>query len=110
MKKAVLLAAASAGLCVSGFADAESVLVKYRGEVELAPFECKWTKSSFVNRICYDKTELYVLVDLRGTYYHYCKVPHSVVVAWLNADSLGSYYNSVVKGRFDCRSHRTPAY
>jgi len=89
---------------------AETVVVKYRGPVSLAPFACEWTESSLVKRLCYDSKEKYVIVSLQGTYYHYCEVPASTVSAWQSAKSLGSYFNANIKGRYDCRVNRVPAY
>lgn len=90
---------------------AESVYVKYRGLVNLSPFECEWvSRSSVVKRLCYDAKEEYVIVNLHGTYYHYCEVPAAVVTGWRRADSMGRYYNVRVKGRFDCRVLRVPSY
>lgn len=93
-------------------ATAETVDVKYRGPVDLKPFACEWIKrSSLVTRLCYDSRERYVVVQLSpGTYYHYCGVPSTVVSAWLQADSMGRFFNSNVKGRFDCRVTPPPTY
>jgi len=89
----------------------EIVYVKYRGPVNLAPFNCEWvTRSSVVERLCYDPKEQYVIVNLGGTYYHYCEVPSGVVSEWRDADSMGRYYNAQIKGRFDCRVNRMPTY
>lgn len=89
----------------------ETVMVKYRGPVNLAPFNCEWvSRSSVVNRLCYDAKEKYVVVNLTGTYYHYCEVPENVVSAWRRADSMGRYYNAVMKGKYDCRVFRVPPY
>lgn len=94
-----------------GLSFAETVYVKYRGPVDLSPFKCSWIfRSSFVNRLCYDSREQYVIVKLKDTYYHYCEVPSDVVRAWMDADSMGRFYNSFVKGRFDCRKHYIPPY
>jgi hypothetical protein len=90
---------------------AETVIVKYRGPVDLARFECQTvTRSSLVKRLCYDVKEHYVIVNLTGTYYHYCEVPSSTVDAWKRAPSMGTFYNAEVKGRFDCRNARVPQY
>lgn len=92
-------------------ATAETVIVKYRGPVDLAPFTCdSITRSSSVKRLCYDSRERYVIVDLTGTYYHYCEVPPSVVAAWRGADSMGRFFNQNVKGNFDCRVNHVPSY
>ena len=92
-------------------AQAEVVMVKYRGAVDLAPFSCEWVqRSSLVQRLCYDSRERYVIVNLTGTYYHYCEVPSSVVAEWRSAESMGRFYNQNIKGRFDCRVNRVPVY
>jgi hypothetical protein len=94
----------------------ETVDVKYRGSVELKPFACTDTPgSSFIQRVCYDKTEGYMVIDLRGTYYQYCDLPSDTFSAFVNAASMGQFYNKVIKGNgsdgpFDCRTHRVPIY
>ena len=117
MKKTIIfsLALAAIGIVAGSFPTVatagETAMVKYRGPVDLAPFNCEWvSRSSVVNRLCYDAKEKYVVVNLTGTYYHYCEVPANVVSAWRQADSMGRYYNAVMKGRFDCRVLRAPAY
>lgn len=90
---------------------AETVYVKYRGPVDLAPFKCSWIfRSSLVNRLCYDPKEQYVIVKLQKTYYHYCEVPPGVVDAWTNADSMGRFYRANMRGNYDCRVHYVPPY
>lgn len=59
---------------------AETVVVKYRGPVDLARMQCESViRSSFIRRLCYDPRERYVVVALDETYYHYCDVPAGVV-------------------------------
>ena len=107
-----LRAGAFAALFATTAASAGEVIqVKYRGPVDLATFDCEWTpQSSAVKRLCYDRKEQYVVVNLTGTYYHYCEVPQSVVTAWRGSESLGKFFNSRVKGNFDCRINRVPEY
>jgi hypothetical protein len=94
----------------------ETVDVKYRGAVDLTPFACTDTpRSSFIQRVCYDKAQSYMLISLRGTYYHYCEMPSATFEAFLTAPSMGQFYNQKIKGfgsdgPFDCRTHRVPAY
>lgn len=89
----------------------EVVYVKYRGPVDLAPFACEWvSRSSVVKRLCYDRAERYVIVNLTGTYYHYCQMAPTVVRAWIDAESMGRYYNANVKGNYDCRVLKMPEY
>lgn len=98
-------------IAVSCPANAETVLVKYRGEVDLAPFTCEVvTRSSFIERVCYDMKNTYMLINLRGTWYHYCEIDQGTVSGLLGADSMGHFYNASIKGKFDCRTHRAPAY
>jgi hypothetical protein len=90
---------------------AETVYVKYRGPLDLSNLQCEWvTRSSLVQRLCYDKGNQYVVVSLQGTYYHYCAVPPSVVSQWRAADSMGKYFNAAIKGRYDGRVNPVPAY
>jgi KTSC domain len=97
-----------AGVCP---ANAETVSVKYRGEVDLAPFACEAiTRSSFIERVCYDAKNAYMLINLSGTWYHYCEIGQGTVSSLLEAESMGRFYNASIKGNFDCRTHRIPAY
>ena len=66
-------------LSLSSTTQDETVDVKYHGRVDLEPFVCADTVSSFVNRVCYDKKETYVLILLNKTWYHYCEIPERVV-------------------------------
>lgn len=101
---------------ISSSAIAETVAVKYRGVIDLKPFACTDTpRSSFIQRVCYDKVQNYMLINLRGTYYHYCELPPATLEAFLAAPSMGQFYNQNIKGTgsdgpFDCRTHRVPAY
>lgn len=94
----------------------ETVEVKYRGPVDLKPFTCTdVSRSSFIQRVCYDKAQSYMLIDLRGTYYHYCELPAATFDAFVTAGSMGQFYNQNIKGTgsdgpFDCRTHRVPNY
>jgi KTSC domain-containing protein len=92
-------------------ASAESVVVKYRGAVDLAPFVCKTVgQSSFVRRVCYDSPHQYMLIQLNSAYYHYCGIDDATVSGLLAANSVGGFYNARIKGRFDCRVTPPPSY
>lgn len=82
---------------------AETVYVKYQGNVDLAPYECEWTRSSLVHRLCYNSKMQHAVVLLGSTYYAYCGMPSNVVSAWRSAPSLGRFYNANVKGSYGCR-------
>ena len=77
----------------------EIVDVKYRGAVDLKPFACTDTpRSSFIQRVCYDKGQSYMLISLRGTYYHYCELPPATFEEFVTAPSMGQFYNQRIKG------------
>jgi hypothetical protein len=111
MTRVLWIVAVLIGALMPQIAVGETVMVKYRGPVDLAPFQCEWiTRSSFIQRLCYDPKESYVVVNLNGTYYHYCEVPPHVISEWRAAESMGRYFNAAVKDRFDCRLLRMPTY
>ena len=92
-------------------ANAERVYVKARGEVDLAPFRCEnVSRSVNVKRLCYDEREEYVLVSLKGVWYHFCGVPPTTVDTWKKASSKGRYYNDNILGHYDCSVTHAPAY
>jgi len=95
---------------------AETVDVKYRGLVDLKTFECRdINRSSFIQRVCYDKPQSYMIINLKGTYYHYCELRPATFDGLMGAPSMGQFYNQNIKGSgsdgpFDCRRHRVPNY
>jgi hypothetical protein len=97
-----LIAAAPAAL-------AERVFVKARGEIDLAPFQCEsiW-RGANVKRVCYDEREKYMLVSLKGVWYHYCAVMPATVTSFKRARAPGRYYNDNIRGNFDCET--APSY
>ena len=108
MTKLLLLLALSCALITT--ASAETVDVKYRGPIDLKPFACADTQSSFVKRVCYDSAKSYMLIQLQKTWYHYCSIDNGTVEALKSAEFVGRYYNSNIKGRFDCRTNPVPTY
>ena len=92
-------------------AHAECVSVKYRETcVELSKLQCKDTISSFVNQVCYDPANKYMVILLNSTRYHYCGIPPETVHALQDAESVGRYYNAEIKGRYGCQGLTVPAY
>ncbi len=95
----------------SSATQSEVVQVKYRGPVNLASFACESiTRSSFIERVCYDARNNYMLIELNGAWYHYCEIDQGTVSALLGAESLGHFFDTSIKGNFDCRTHRFPMY
>jgi hypothetical protein len=92
------VALAGAALLTAPGASAETVVIKYRGPVDLTRMSCVTiTRSSPINRLCYDCKEKYVVVQLDATYYHDCGVPADVISNWRAAQSIGRYYNAESK-------------
>lgn len=91
----------------------ETVDVKNRGTVDLKSFACTDTpRSSFIQRVCYDKAQSYMLINLRGTF---CELPTAAFDALMAAPSMGQYYNQNIKGTgtdgpYDCRTHPSPVH
>jgi|SRR3954452_4557741 hypothetical protein len=114
MVRAVLLV--TAAIAGASWAEAETIDVKYYGKLDLEPFACTdVTRSSFIDRSCYDKSKKFMVVQLKGTYYPYCEIPPSIYETFLNAPSMGRFYNASIKGTgkdgpFDCRTHVQPKY
>ena len=90
LHKAIIAGAAIIVLVFAGWVylgRSETVQVKYRGEVSLASFDCtNITRSSFVRRICYDRSNSYMLINLNGTYYHYCEIDGETIAGLLRAE------------------------
>ena len=68
------------------------------------------SKSSFVRSAWYDEGNDYVLLNLKGVYYHYCNVPSSIWVSFKNANSFGKFYNKYIHQKYDCTRKNTPEY
>ena len=105
-----------AGLAGASWADAETVDVQYGGAVNLAPFACQdITRSSIVNRVCYDAASRRMIVQANAAYSQYCGVPNAVRDSFLNAPSMGQYYKANIKGSatagpYECGAQRLPKH
>ncbi len=103
-------------LIVSVPAAAETVQVKYRGEINLSTFQCETiSRSSFIKRVCYDAANRYLVLNLKGTYYHYCGVPNGTIADFMAAPSMGSYFNKSIRetgndGLYNCSKRIVPRY
>lgn len=92
-------------LSASSIARAETVYVTHKGVVNLASYSCQEiNRSSLVWRLCANRDSSSVIVNLKGSYYEYCGMGDSAFKRWMLADSLGRYYNSYVKGKYDCHN------
>ena len=97
VRRRLLLAIAIAASCSA--ARAETVNVKYRGPIDLAPFTCEdITRSSFIDRVCYDRQNTYMLIKLNGIWYHYCEINADTVSNLLTANRWGAITTHRSKG------------
>ncbi len=80
-----------------------SLSIKYRPDsVDVAKpyFESIDTsESSLVSGAWYDKSHSYMIINLRGTNYHYCGLTNDVWNAFKLTLSKGSFYNNSIKGK-----------
>ena len=98
-------------LLAASAAQAERVQVKFRGTLELGHFKCTdVTKGNLIKRVCYDRAKRYMVIRLHDTHYHYCGVDPQTVKTLLSADWPEGYFDTSIKGHFDCRTHRVPRY
>ncbi len=89
------------------------VKVKYRNDkVNIAAenFEPLADTDSTVKGAWFDSSESYMVIKLSGTYYHYCGIPSSAWSGFKVTSSLYSYYQTSIKGNYDCRINPVPSY
>jgi len=92
--------------------EAESIDVRYLGPVNLKPFICQdITRSSLIERVCYDETNRHMVIRRNAVYDQYCELPKGVVVAFLNAPSMGQYFKANIAGNdksgpYDCGARK----
>jgi hypothetical protein len=105
-KAIVLLVAAFAN---ATWTDADTVDVINRGQVDLSPFACTdVTRSSLINRVCYDEANRVAVVEVRSAYRQFCNMPKDTLDALLDAPSMGQFYNARIHaaaGPYDCAPH-----
>jgi hypothetical protein len=103
-----------ASLAGATWTDAETVTVEGRGAVDLAPFACQdITRSSLINRVCYDAANRVMLVQSNAAWSQFCDVPAATRDTFLNAPSMGQYYRANIKdsgseGPYHCAPYRAP--
>ena len=86
------VAAMLALLCASPVTT-ETVDVRGRGAVNLAPFACVDTpRSTVVQRVCYDEARRVLLVNAGGVYSQYCRLPPATFDAFVTAASMGQFF------------------
>lgn len=65
---------------------------------------CRFKQSSMIERVAYDDEAQSLCVSFRETgKYVYYDVPAAIFEALCKAASVGAYFNTQIKGRFQCR-------
>jgi hypothetical protein len=87
----------------------ETIDVGARGSVDLKNFECRdITRSSIVQRVCYDRDQSHLIVAVNGAYDQYCNLPAATFEALMGAPSMGQFFNRNIRGAsaaaFACRN------
>ncbi|MBN8968561.1 MAG: KTSC domain-containing protein [Rhizobiales bacterium] len=114
MLKLILVLASLVG--GASYTDSEMVDVAARGLVDLKPFACQdITRSSVIDRVCYDKAKRYLLIRHRMTYDQFCEIPDHTVADLLDAPSMGQFFRHNIEepvrgAAYDCRPHLMPAH
>ena len=100
---ALLLAQLAAAPIVS-----EMVETGDRRPIDLATFECRdISRSTVLQRVCYDRAQQDLIVAINGAYDRYCGVGPDTVDGLLGAPSMGRFFNRNIRrttpgGRYDC--------
>ncbi|TGN80473.1 KTSC domain-containing protein [Bradyrhizobium yuanmingense] len=76
--------------------------------VDLQTFECRdITRSTVLQRVCYDRAQQDLIVASNGAYHRYCGVTADTVERLLGASSMGQFFNRTIRrettgSRYDC--------
>ena len=77
----------------------ETIDVGARGSVDLKNFECRdITRSSILQRVCYDRARRHLIVAVKGSYDQYCDLPAETYGALMGAPSMGQFFNRNIRG------------
>jgi len=88
----------------------ETVETGDRGTIDLATFECRdISRSTALQRVCYDRAQHDLVVATGGFYARYCGVAAETVDRLLGAPSMGQFFNRHIRreaagGRYDCNA------
>ena len=102
---ALLLAQLAAAPIVS-----ETVETGEHRRIDLATFECRdISRSTVLQRVCYDRAQQNLVVAVEGRYDRYCGVAAETVDRLLGAPSMGQFFNRTIScetagSRYDCRA------
>ncbi|MGY4506753.1 KTSC domain-containing protein [Bradyrhizobium sp. USDA 3650] len=77
---------------------------------DLKTFECRdITRSTVLQRVCYDRAQQALVVAVDGVYDRYCGVPIDTVERLLGAPSMGQFFNQNIKREVSGSRYACPA-
>ncbi|MGH6641232.1 MAG: KTSC domain-containing protein [Bradyrhizobium sp.] len=77
----------------------ETVDAGSRRGIDLNGFECRdITRSSILQRVCYDRAQRHLIVSVKGAYDRYCDLPAGTFDALMVAPSMGQFFNRNIRG------------
>ncbi len=87
----------------------ETIATGDHGRIDLATFECRdITRSTVLQRVCYDRARQDLVVAVKGDYHRFCGVETDTVERLLGAASMGWFFNQNIRrevaGRYACRT------
>ncbi len=60
-------------------------------------------KSDAINSVGYDPVSMQMKIEFhQGNIYDFCRVPVHVYKSFINASSIGEYYNDYIKNKYQC--------
>src|SRR3954451_15280343 len=102
---ALLLAQLAAAPVVS-----ETIETAEHRPIDLATFECRdISRSTVLQRVCYDRAQQALVVAVNGAYDRYCGVPVDTVERLLGAPSMGQFFNQNIKRQVNAGRYACPA-
>ena len=85
----------------------ETINVKYRSPQKLTlcsdVFSQLPNSSGTVREAFYDSLRSYMIVNLNGTNYHYCRFPSDAWRKWSSTLNKYAFYERDIRGNYDCR-------
>lgn len=76
----------------------ETIETGERHHVDLETFECRdITRSTVLQRVCYDPAQQHLIVAVNGAYDRYCDVTADTVERLMGAPSMGQFFNQNIK-------------
>ena len=89
------------------------VNIKYRNDpVDISSNNFKPLDKSdnTVKGAWYDSSNKYMVIKLKNVYYHYCGFDNYTWDGFKSSNSLYSYYEKRIRGKYDCRINPVPRY